>query len=327
MYCYGFNGKENDNEVSGSGNQYDYGFRIYDPRVGRFLSFDPLQTKFPYFTPYQYAGNRPIEAIDLDGLEPVSSNDMLIRQNAGITKWNQNVESVYEPAKKQWFSVMNYPNSNTQYYWKNKDGSDGIYPGDKAAGGGGYWQRYLTFEQQFKIQVDKDINAIGVGAVAVFVAPFAYAFAAEGAAVGWGVISEKAMYAATSGVLAYFRYAPAAGALGTKVADILDESGAVGMQASASSIVFRNASLKHIFTEAHGLLDNAANRKLLLDVANDAENLLGPDKYGNQWFSKINEEGKQIWAQVRNGEIFNGGLNNSPVEFIEGEGLKINAPQ
>lgn len=27
-YRYGFNGEEKDNEVSGSGNQYDYGFRI-----------------------------------------------------------------------------------------------------------------------------------------------------------------------------------------------------------------------------------------------------------------------------------------------------------
>ena len=33
-YRYGFNGKEMDNEVSGQGNQYDYGFRIYNPRLG-----------------------------------------------------------------------------------------------------------------------------------------------------------------------------------------------------------------------------------------------------------------------------------------------------
>jgi hypothetical protein len=35
-YKYGFNGKENDNEVKGEGNQQDYGMRIYDPRLGRF---------------------------------------------------------------------------------------------------------------------------------------------------------------------------------------------------------------------------------------------------------------------------------------------------
>ncbi|MFN4974085.1 MAG: RHS repeat-associated core domain-containing protein, partial [Bacteroidota bacterium] len=41
-YRYGFNGKENDNEVSGQGNWQDYGERMYSPRLGRFPSPDPL---------------------------------------------------------------------------------------------------------------------------------------------------------------------------------------------------------------------------------------------------------------------------------------------
>ena len=68
-YRYGFNGKENDNEVKGVGNQQDYGMRIYDPRVGRFLSVDPLQIKYPELTPYQFASNNPISFVDLDGFE------------------------------------------------------------------------------------------------------------------------------------------------------------------------------------------------------------------------------------------------------------------
>lgn len=71
-YRYGFNGKENDNEVKGEGNQQDYGMRIYDPRVGRFLSIDPITKDYPELTPYQFASNRPIEGIDLDGLEFIS---------------------------------------------------------------------------------------------------------------------------------------------------------------------------------------------------------------------------------------------------------------
>ncbi|WP_290711374.1 RHS repeat-associated core domain-containing protein [Flavihumibacter sp. CACIAM 22H1] len=69
-YRYGFNGKENDNEVKGAGNQQDYGMRIYDPRIGKFLSVDPLTNQFPFYTPYQFAGNTPIWATDLDGGEP-----------------------------------------------------------------------------------------------------------------------------------------------------------------------------------------------------------------------------------------------------------------
>jgi RHS repeat-associated protein len=68
-YRYGFNGKENDNEVKGEGNQQDYGMRIYDTRLGRFLSVDPIADEYPQLTPYQFASNQPIESIDMDGLE------------------------------------------------------------------------------------------------------------------------------------------------------------------------------------------------------------------------------------------------------------------
>ncbi len=71
-YRYGFNGKEEDDEVKGNGNQQGYGMRIYDPRVGKFLSVDPLTKKYPELTPYQFASNRPIDGKDLDGLEYVS---------------------------------------------------------------------------------------------------------------------------------------------------------------------------------------------------------------------------------------------------------------
>jgi len=73
-YRFGFNGKENDNEVKGAGNQIDYGMRVYDPRVGRFASVDPLTGKYPWYTPYQFAGNMPVWAIDLDGKEPYPHN-------------------------------------------------------------------------------------------------------------------------------------------------------------------------------------------------------------------------------------------------------------
>ncbi len=66
-YRYGFNGKENDNDISEGGQ--DYGMRIYDSRLGRFLSVDPLSDKYPFYTPYQFAANTPTNAIDLDGME------------------------------------------------------------------------------------------------------------------------------------------------------------------------------------------------------------------------------------------------------------------
>lgn len=68
-YRYGFNGQEKDDEIKGSGNSLDFGERIYDPRLGRFLSVDKLTGSYPWWSPYAFAGNTPIQAIDLDGLE------------------------------------------------------------------------------------------------------------------------------------------------------------------------------------------------------------------------------------------------------------------
>lgn len=80
-YRYGFNGKEKDDETT-STSTYDYGFRIYNPALGRFLSVDPLTNSYPWYTPYQFAGNKPIEAIDLDGLE-----EFFIREGENGNEW------------------------------------------------------------------------------------------------------------------------------------------------------------------------------------------------------------------------------------------------
>ncbi len=72
---YGFNGKERDTDNEwGNSTAYDYGFRIYDPAIAKFLSVDPLAKKFPMLTPYQFASNSPIWMVDLDGLEGTTYN-------------------------------------------------------------------------------------------------------------------------------------------------------------------------------------------------------------------------------------------------------------
>ncbi len=68
-YRYGFNGKEDDRDFSKSQLIQDYGFRLYNPALGKLLSVDPLTKSYPWYTPYQFAGNKPIKYIDLDGLE------------------------------------------------------------------------------------------------------------------------------------------------------------------------------------------------------------------------------------------------------------------
>ena len=66
-YRFGFNGMEKDNEVKGIGNSMDFGARIYDSRLGKWLSTDPLQKKYPSLSPYNFVANNPIMFIDPDG--------------------------------------------------------------------------------------------------------------------------------------------------------------------------------------------------------------------------------------------------------------------
>jgi RHS repeat-associated protein len=66
-YRYGFNGMEKDDEHKGEGNSYDYGARMYDPRTGRWMSTDALESKYPYLSSYSYASNNPILYLDFDG--------------------------------------------------------------------------------------------------------------------------------------------------------------------------------------------------------------------------------------------------------------------
>ncbi len=105
-YRYGFNGKERDSEgMGGGGSTYDYGFRIYNPQIGKFLSVDPLTAKFPFYTPYQFAGDKPIVALDLDGRE-----DIWIHQitNQDTRKIITETREVDDAVKKVLVSYLGY---------------------------------------------------------------------------------------------------------------------------------------------------------------------------------------------------------------------------
>ncbi|MAY21702.1 MAG: hypothetical protein CMC74_02880 [Flavobacteriaceae bacterium] len=68
-YRYGFQEQEMDNEIKGEGNSLNYKYRMHDPRAGRFFAVDPLTHKYPWYSSYQFAGNKVIQFIELEGLE------------------------------------------------------------------------------------------------------------------------------------------------------------------------------------------------------------------------------------------------------------------
>ena len=63
QYRYGFNGKENDKDIASD--NYDFGARVYDGRLGRWLSKDAID--LVGWNPYHFATNNPIRYFDSDG--------------------------------------------------------------------------------------------------------------------------------------------------------------------------------------------------------------------------------------------------------------------
>jgi len=93
--------------MGGGGSTYDYGFRIYNPQIAKFLSVDPLSKEYPMLTPYQFASNSPISNIDLDGLEA---------QNATQYKYTGNVIIIFLDSDVK-YSIQK--NSNWDYIVAN----------------------------------------------------------------------------------------------------------------------------------------------------------------------------------------------------------------
>ncbi len=64
---YKFSSKELDSE--GDLNWYYFDARYYDPEIGRWLSADPLASKYPGWSPYNYVVNNPLSNFDPNGAE------------------------------------------------------------------------------------------------------------------------------------------------------------------------------------------------------------------------------------------------------------------
>ncbi len=97
-YRFGFNGQEKDNEIKGEGNSLNFKFRMYDSRIARFFAVDPLTSKYPYWTPYQFAGLMPIWARELEGLEPLIETLHLTQPSGftskGLLNYQKNMTSI-----------------------------------------------------------------------------------------------------------------------------------------------------------------------------------------------------------------------------------------
>jgi RHS repeat-associated protein len=92
---------EKDDELKGTGNSYDFGARMYDPRVGRWLSIDPLASNYPSESPYSAFRNSPILYFDQDGKEWVNAHTARVSELNKIALDNPNDKKIQRDLKNE----------------------------------------------------------------------------------------------------------------------------------------------------------------------------------------------------------------------------------
>lgn len=111
LYRYGFNGQEKLDEIKGDDNSLDFGARIYDPRLGKFFSTDPMTEINPGESPYTFAGNSPIGLTDFEGLFKISP--YFAKKYPSLAKILKNVLPTYinnVEARDNWILNMGFDN-------------------------------------------------------------------------------------------------------------------------------------------------------------------------------------------------------------------------
>jgi RHS repeat-associated protein len=115
---YKYCGKERDEETG----LYYYGMRYYAAWLCRFVSVDPLQFKYPHYTPYQYAGNKPISFIDLDGEEEKNTNKQYYtREGENNITWEYSINEKGEIEGEGGTGILNEVKISTEKTKERKE--------------------------------------------------------------------------------------------------------------------------------------------------------------------------------------------------------------
>ena len=139
QYRYGFNGQEMDEEVYGKGSTYGYEARIYDSRIGRWWSVDPFRQNYSEISPYTFALNTPIWAMDPDG------NIVVFPNKKSERTFNRLYNAANDETKAKLDVLKNSDvvyNINTQAYLQGRNGGT----------------QYNFEQQRLDILVDKSVE-------------------------------------------------------------------------------------------------------------------------------------------------------------------------
>ncbi len=118
--------------------------RIYDPRLGKFLSVDPLTKEYPWNSTYSFAENDVIRSIDLDGAEK-KTVILYLRHDGTIDRTKTQVKII----QNEYLTLGVHRFASTQSFYllpsgtildggilyeridRNGKNSDGVYPSAK----------------------------------------------------------------------------------------------------------------------------------------------------------------------------------------------------
>lgn len=143
-YRFGFNGMEKDGEAwSGdAGNQLDFGDRIYDSRLGRFLSTDAWEYKYPSHSTYNAFMGNPIVNIDPTG----NGAETTVKTDENGDEYAEISSTIYVYTDQEGVDIENFAHTletslNAQFnytgqYSKTDGNGDAITPQVKVQGKG-----------------------------------------------------------------------------------------------------------------------------------------------------------------------------------------------
>jgi RHS repeat-associated protein len=131
-YRFGFNGMERDDELKGAGNSLDFGARIYDSRLGKWMSPDPWERSYPGFSTYSGFLNNPVFIIDPTGKGGKSSlvningqQTILVSSTLIVYTNNEDVRAnIHNIARQIESEIEGYFNIGATSSWDNS----GNYP-------------------------------------------------------------------------------------------------------------------------------------------------------------------------------------------------------
>jgi RHS repeat-associated protein len=120
---YGFNGMESIDEVSGAKNSYDFGARLYNPRIGRWFRRDAASSHYVSLSPYVFVANSVLVFIDPSGnlieIAPGLSEEKQKAAEAVLTKMSEEKPNLYT-----YFNQLKYHGESKKFVSPGDEGYD-----------------------------------------------------------------------------------------------------------------------------------------------------------------------------------------------------------